>query len=62
MKAELSAEAKRVIELEERTHGIRMDILWRPGLLERLREGRAAIERGEGMTLEEFERELARLD
>jgi hypothetical protein len=62
MKAEVSPEARRVIEREERAHRIRMDILSRPGLLERLRAGREACERGEVMTLEELQRELDKPD
>jgi len=62
LKAKVSPEARRAIELERRAHRIRMDILRRPGLLERLREGREAIERGEGMTLEELDRELAQTE
>jgi hypothetical protein len=62
MKTELSPEARLIIEREERAHRIRMDILSRPGLLERLRAGREACERGEVMTLEQLQRELDKLD
>jgi hypothetical protein len=50
------------MDTEEQAHRIRMDILSHPGLLERLRAGREAIERGEGITLEDLDRELAKLD
>jgi len=50
------------MDTEEQAHRIRMAILSRPGLLERLHAGREAIERGEGMTVEDFDRELAKLD
>ncbi len=62
MSGDVSPEARRVMDTEEQAHRIRMDILSRPGLLERLRAGREAIERGEGITLEDLDRELAKLD
>ena len=62
MNADVSPEARRVTETEERADRIRKDILSVPGLLERLRAGREAIERGEGATLEDFDRELVGLD
>lgn len=62
MSDDLSAEAQRAIQLEERAHRLRLAMLRTPGLLDRLREGRAAAERGEAVTLEELDRELARPD
>ena len=62
MSGQVSPDAQRLMEAEERAHRIRMDLLSRPGLLERLRAGREAIERGEGMTPEEFDRELSKPD
>lgn len=69
MNGEVSPEAKRIMEAEQRAHEaevrahrIRMDLLSRPGLLERLHAARESVERGEGMTLEELEAELARLE
>jgi len=58
----VSLEAQRLIEREERAHRIRMDILSRPGLLERLQAGREACERGKGLALEQLDDELAKLD
>jgi hypothetical protein len=58
----VSPEARQIIEREERAHRIRMDLLSRPGLLERLQAGREACERGEVMTLEQLETELDKLD
>ena len=62
MSGDLSPEAERAIRLEERAHQLRLAMLRTPGLLERLEEGRAAAERGEVVTLEELDRELADLD
>jgi hypothetical protein len=62
MSGELSAEAERAIELEERAHRIRLAMFRTPGLVERLQEGYEASERGEVVSLEEVDRELDRLD
>jgi hypothetical protein len=62
MASDVSPEAAYVMDLEERAHRIRMDILSRPGLLERLRAAREACERGEGISLAELERQLSELD
>lgn len=62
MTGEPSEEARRAITLEERAHQIRLAMYRTPGLLERLQEGYEASERGEVMTLEELDQELAKLD
>ncbi len=62
MSAGLSPDAERAIQLEERAHRLRLAMLRTPGLLERLEEGRQAAERGEVVTLDELDRELAETD
>ena len=62
MSGDLSPDAERAIWLEERAHRLRLAMLRTPGLLERLRDGREAAERGEVVTLEELDRELVELD
>jgi len=58
----LPDDAQETIRLEERAHAIRMAMYRTPGLLDRLRAGYEASERGDVVTLEEVERELDRLD
>ncbi len=62
MSGELSAEAWHQIALEERAHQLRLAMYRTPGFLERLSEGYEAAERGDVVSLDEVEREIARLD
>ncbi len=62
MTSERPTDVERAIELEERAHRLRLAMLRTPGLLDRLQVGREAAERGEVVTLEELDRELAAMD
>jgi hypothetical protein len=62
MSGELSAEAREAIVLQQRANEILIEMYSTPGLLVRLQQGYEASERGEVVSLEEFEREIDRLD
>ena len=62
MSGELSAEAQRAIALQRRASEIVVEMYSTPGLLDRLQRGYEASERGEVFALDEFEREIDRLD
>ena len=56
--SDVSPEAERQMQLEQRAHNIRMAMYRTPGLLERLDAGYEASERGDSVPIEELDREL----
>lgn len=62
MAGKLSAADQQTIALQRRANEILIEMYSTPGLLDRLQQGYEASERGEVVSLDEFEREIDRLD